>query len=143
MEHTIDENIARLVHLLESKYVSKGTDYRPVDLAQKSQYFTLDVISHLAFGRPFGFLENDRDQYDYIKITDSMMPFMAVVADLPIVTALLQSPLCRGLMPKSTDPLGFGAFIGYVSALFCFFSLLTPFQVSQRKLWQNASAPMP
>ena len=35
--------------------------YRPMDFVQKTQFFTLDVISALAFGVPFGYLARDED----------------------------------------------------------------------------------
>ncbi|RKL19312.1 hypothetical protein BFJ68_g3586 [Fusarium oxysporum] len=54
LERTIDEHIAKLINLLETKYLSTDKDYRPVDFAQKIQFFTLDVISDLAFGQAFG-----------------------------------------------------------------------------------------
>jgi Cytochrome P450 len=112
MESTIDAQISKLVELIESKYLSTAQQYRPMDLAQKVQYFTLDVISDLAFGQAFGYLEKDDDVFDYIKITDSFIPIMLVLANVPSLAKLLQSPLFRGLLPKESDKLGFGAFIG-------------------------------
>lgn len=115
MENTIDVQIAALVDLIDSKYVSSAQVYRPMDFAQKGQYFTLDVISALSYGEPFGYLENNDDVYDYIKITDSMIPTMLVLANIPSLARVLQSRVFRGLLPKESDKLGFGAFIGLVS----------------------------
>ncbi|KAJ9137073.1 Cytochrome P450 [Pleurostoma richardsiae] len=112
MEATIDAEISNLVQLIETKYLSAPGQYRPMDLAQKGQYFTLDVISHLAFGEAFGYLEKDDDVFDYIKITSSFIPIMLVLANVPSLAKLLQSRLFRGLLPKESDKLGFGAFIG-------------------------------
>lgn len=112
MESTIEAQIAKLVELIETKYLSTAGQYRPMDLAQKGQYFTLDVISNLAFGRAFGYLEQDDDVFDYIKITSSFIPVMLVLANVPSLANLLQSRFFRGLMPKESDKLGFGAFIG-------------------------------
>ncbi|KAK2473230.1 hypothetical protein H9L39_15405 [Fusarium oxysporum f. sp. albedinis] len=74
LERTIDEHIAKLINLLETKYLSTDKDYRPVDFAQKIQFFTLDVISDLAFGQAFGYMEQDDDVFDFIKITKSYFP---------------------------------------------------------------------
>ncbi|KAF2868641.1 cytochrome P450 [Massariosphaeria phaeospora] len=112
MEDTIDDQISKLVHLIETKYLSTANAYRPMDLAQKVQYFTLDVISALAFGRPFGYLDQDDDVYDYIKITTSYIPVMMTVANVPALAKILHSRLFRGLLPTESDKLGFGAFIG-------------------------------
>ncbi|KEZ41656.1 hypothetical protein SAPIO_CDS6974 [Scedosporium apiospermum] len=112
MEGTIDTQIAKLVQLIETKYLSTAHDYRPMDLGVKGQYFTLDVISDLAFGHAFGFMDKDDDVFDYLKITKSFIPIMLLLADIPALARLLHSRLMRGLLPKESDKLGFGAFIG-------------------------------
>ncbi|EON98757.1 putative pisatin demethylase protein [Phaeoacremonium minimum UCRPA7] len=76
MESTVEVQIARLVDLIESRYISSDLVYNPMDFAQKGQYFTLDVISALAFGDPFGYLEEDDDVFNYIKITSSFIPII-------------------------------------------------------------------
>ncbi|ORY67306.1 cytochrome P450 [Pseudomassariella vexata] len=112
MESTIETEISKLVDLVETKYLSTDTEYRPVDLAQKVQYFTLDVISHLAFGQAFGYLQQDRDVFDYIRISGSFIPIMMVLANVPTLATMLQSRYLRGLTSNESDKLGFGAFIG-------------------------------
>lgn len=112
MEGTINKQIAKFVDLIERKYISSVNDYRPMDLGEKGQFFTLDVISDLAFGKPFGYLEEDDDVFDYIKITHSYIPVMLVMANIPALARLTQTKLFRGILPKETDKLGFGAFIG-------------------------------
>ncbi|KAG4429416.1 hypothetical protein IFR05_015102 [Cadophora sp. M221] len=72
MEGTIDKQIRNFVDLIERKYLSTSKEYRPMDLGQKGQFFTLDVISDLAFGQAFGYLKQDDDVFDYIKITDQL-----------------------------------------------------------------------
>lgn len=112
MERTVNEHIAKLIELIETKYLSSTGAYHPVDFAQKIQYFTLDVISDLAFGQPFGYIEQDDDVFDFIKITRSFFPITLVMANIPVLVALLHSRLFRGLLPKESDKFGFGAFIG-------------------------------
>ncbi|KAF9775282.1 hypothetical protein IL306_006650 [Fusarium sp. DS 682] len=112
LERTIDEHIAKLISLLETKYLSTDKEYHPVDFAQKIQFFTLDVISDLAFGQPFGYIEQDDDVFDFIKITKSYFPVTLVIANIPSLVSLLHSRLFSGALPKESDKLGFGAFIG-------------------------------
>lgn len=112
MERTIDIQVANLAKLLRSKYVSTNTDYRPVDLAQKLQYFTLDVISDLAFGMPLGYLQHDADPYDYIEAMDASMPVLASLGNVPWLANLFHSPLLRRFLPSEKDKGGFGAVIG-------------------------------
>lgn len=112
MEDTINQEIAKFITLIETKYLSTETEYRPMDLGEKGQYFTLDVISHLAYGKAFGYLEQDRDPYDYINLSQACLSRNWILLHFPLVTRILQSRLLKRLAPKETDKLGFGAFIG-------------------------------
>jgi hypothetical protein len=112
MEGSIDTQIAKLIHLIGTKYLSTTHSYRPMDFGEKASFFTLDVISELAFGRAFGYVDSDKDVYEYLKITETFIPIMMVIANVPTLADLLQSRLLRGLLPSESDKLGFGAFIG-------------------------------
>jgi len=114
MEATIDHQVASLVNLIDAKYLSTPECYRPVDFALKTHFFTLDIISDLAFGKTFGFLEQDEDVFNYVKITTSLLPALSAMGNIPWLTKALQSRLFRRLLPKATDKFGFGALIGYV-----------------------------
>jgi hypothetical protein len=119
MEGSIDLQITSLIHLIETKYLSTSDSYRPMDFGEKASFFTLDVISELAFGQAFGYLEKDSDVYDYLKITKTYIPIMMVVANVPSLADVLQSRFLRGLLPSESDKLGFGAFIGSVLQEIC------------------------
>ncbi|KAJ4989638.1 benzoate 4-monooxygenase cytochrome p450 [Stagonosporopsis vannaccii] len=114
MEHTVEKNVAKLIQLIKTKYVSSSTSYRPVDLAQKLQYFTLDVISDLAFGKPLGYLQQDADPYDYVEAMDASMPVLAVLGNVPWLADLCHSLFLRRFLPSEKDQGGFGAFIRHV-----------------------------
>ncbi len=81
MEETIDQNISNLVKLIEAKYLSTETSFRPMDFARKAQFLTLDVISAIAFGEPFGYVTQDEDLYDYIKTTEETVPMIILVSE--------------------------------------------------------------
>ncbi len=101
LEAKIDENVVRLLDLLETKYVAAN---RPFDFGRKAQYFTLDVISDLAFGQPFGDVATDSDVYEYIKTMEENMPNIIVTTVLPWLMSLLSSPLFRNMLPSDRDP---------------------------------------
>lgn len=92
--------------------MSTGQEFRPVDLAEKVQYLTLDVITSVAFGKKFGYLETDSDVHSYIKMTEGSMPVMMILAVFPGLAKVLQSRFFRSLMPSEHDRVGFGKFIG-------------------------------
>jgi cytochrome P450 len=112
LEPAINNNIARMVGLIERKYLSAGNDFSPLDFARISQYFTLDVISDVAFSKPFGYLTEDGDVHEYIKMTEESMPVILVLSVMPWLALVLQSWLFKNLLPSEKDKFGFGKFIG-------------------------------
>jgi hypothetical protein len=114
LEQAIDENIAKLIHLLESRYVSTNTDYKPVDFAPKAQFFTLDVISDLALGKPLGNLEADEDVSSYIKATEETFPMIVLLGAFPSLAKIFFSWPFSSLLPSDTDKVGMGKLMGSV-----------------------------
>jgi hypothetical protein len=101
-----------LIKLIDSKYISTSTDYRPMDFGRKASYFTLDVISSLAFGKAFGDLERDEDVHKYIEMLDEAGPTIILLTVLPLVRKLLRLPLMTKLLPNAKDQIGFGKVMG-------------------------------
>ena len=112
LEQQVDKQVAGLVTLLGTKYLSSKTESKPVDLARKVQYFTLDVISALAFGTELGYLAADKDLYDYIQTTETTLPIMLATAFLPGLLAMIQSPRLKWLIPDVRNMAGIGSVLG-------------------------------
>ncbi|KAK2609238.1 hypothetical protein QQS21_002172 [Conoideocrella luteorostrata] len=104
LEAIIDQNIIRFTELL-GKYADKGA---VVDFSKKTQYFTLDVISDIAFGTPFGFVQTDSDVYKYIETTEKTLPMVMVTTVIPFLVTMFASPLFKPALPSEKDVLGFG-----------------------------------
>ncbi|KAF5615015.1 pisatin demethylase [Fusarium sp. NRRL 25303] len=90
LETSIDERVQEFVDLIRNKYLSSETQVIPMDLAQKVQYLTLDVISGIGFGKTFGMVKNDSDVDDWL-------------AHAPIIG--------RFIAPSPKDNNGFGKMI--------------------------------
>jgi hypothetical protein len=103
-----------LIRLIESKYLSTDTDFKPVDFAPKTQYFTLDVISEIAFGEAFGNLEADDDVASYIKASEELMPFIVFLGIFPWLARMVYSWPCKYLLPTDKDEIGLGKLMGSV-----------------------------
>ncbi|KAH0538931.1 hypothetical protein FGG08_004522 [Glutinoglossum americanum] len=116
-EGIVDKHVLELVDLIERKYISDGTDIRPCDVARKIQYFTLDTITDIAFGEPFGDVPADEDVHRYIQTIEDMFPLMFILQGIPGALKVMQamqrnawlSPL---IMPSHTDRAGFGTMMG-------------------------------
>lgn len=108
LESDIDMCLQELLHLLRSKYLSTTTETRPVDLGRKIQYFTLDVISTIGFGQPFGDVKADADLNDYIESGEQGLRIVTLSIALGLTPYLQYPPIARFLGPRETDKSGFG-----------------------------------
>lgn len=115
MEQDIDEQLLKYLDLFGAKYVSKPEqdDFRTVDLARITSFFTLDVISKVAFGHTFGFLDHDSDPFGYLENLAQMLPAIIVFGVYTELTELLRIPMIKAALPKSTDKRGLGRVMGF------------------------------
>jgi len=98
-----------VVHLIKRKYLSVGTNIKPLDWAELSQYFTLDVITYLSLGEAFGFVSQDADRYDYVKFMEQNFPIMNVFSAAPLLSAIARIPTVQAnLVPSPKAKTGLG-----------------------------------
>lgn len=94
-----------------------------MDLARKAQYFTLDVITQIAFGEAFGDIEDDEDKHKYIETTDEMLEVVIMASSLPALRSLFKVEWVGNLVfPSDKDGVGIGKLIGCVLLFFLPFS---------------------
>jgi cytochrome P450 len=79
-----------------------------MDLARKIQFFTLDVISSIGFGQPFGDLTSDSDMDSYIHSGEQALGFLTFATATGLISLLHWSWLARLLGPSEKDKTGFG-----------------------------------
>ncbi|KAI0405626.1 cytochrome P450 [Xylaria palmicola] len=66
LEADIEACVVKLLNLVRSRYAHQR---KLMDLAQKVQFFTLDVISTIGFGKCYDLLNTDRDPDEYLEST--------------------------------------------------------------------------
>lgn len=116
LEKDIDGVILGLKRYIRSKYLcspsSKSSgkkEGRLLDFANAAQYFALDVISKIAFGKEFGFLEADTDVNGYVAALDIFAPALSLFADIPWMRKILANRwVFEKAGPKVTDEQGPG-----------------------------------
>ncbi|OHE98404.1 cytochrome P450 [Colletotrichum orchidophilum] len=113
LEDGINSQIAGFVDLIRRKYVTTDDEVRPMDLGKKTQFFTLDVITRVAYGKEFGYLATDSDVHDYISTTEAAIPFLQLCGEVPWLASILFSkPILDAVGPKHTDKSGLGKLMG-------------------------------
>lgn len=109
LERDVDDQIASWVNLIKSQHISEGGALKPMDVTLQTQYFTLDVITSLAYGKAFGYLERNEDVYDYIALAEQFISTVApIVGVAPIHKFLYRSGLIFKIAPSPEDTKGFG-----------------------------------
>ena len=108
LEGAIDKYMKQLVALIRRKYLSSPTCSRPMDLGQKTQFLTLDVISYIGFGQSFGDLEADADANGYIHASRQGLGIVVATCALGIYPILQWPPLARLIGPSEKEKSGLG-----------------------------------
>jgi cytochrome P450 len=110
LESDIDDRILELMSLIRETYLG-----RILDISKVASYFTMDVLSTIAFGFPIGNLKANKDIYQYHdSMSQSLVPF-ELTNNHPFFYWLFSRPLVRWLAaPKNTDELGLGRILEVV-----------------------------
>jgi len=83
-----------------------------MDLARKAQFFTLDVITKIAFGEAFGDLEHDEDVYNYIQSTEEMLDVIIFLGTIPAFNWLVSFDwVAKMAFPSGEEATGVGRLI--------------------------------
>ncbi|KAK1623773.1 cytochrome P450 [Colletotrichum phormii] len=113
LEDDINSQVANFVDLIRRKYVTTNDEVRPMDLGRTAQYFTLDVITRVAYGKEFGYLATDSDVHDYISTTEAAIPVLQLCSEVPwLASVMFSKPVLGAVGPKHTDKSGLGKLMG-------------------------------
>ncbi|KAL8921608.1 MAG: hypothetical protein Q9172_003933 [Xanthocarpia lactea] len=63
VEAAIDTRLDEWLLQIERKWISSPGETKRLDIGRSIQFLTTDVISHLSFGEPLGFVKNERDMF--------------------------------------------------------------------------------
>lgn len=107
--------IMDLIRLIDEEYISEKGVLKQMDFAKIAQYFTLDIISDVAFGEPIGFLVRNEDVNGYCQVVEKALPAFEWAAALPMMNRLVRLPVLKKMiMPSPQDVSGVGMIMGYV-----------------------------
>ncbi|KAK0634141.1 cytochrome P450 [Immersiella caudata] len=111
IEGGINRQIEKLKEAIRKHYLSTPEQTRKADLVWIIRFFTIDSVTELAYGEPFGYLEANEDLFGFNKQVDEMTKPLAVMIDTPVLRTMVNSPLAPHLMPKNTDKDGMGRLV--------------------------------
>jgi hypothetical protein len=118
VEDRINTQLLNFLNLVRTKYISTDTELKPMDLARKAQFLTLDIITDLAFDAPFGDIDHDDDVHLYIQSTEETLQAAIMLTTIPAMNSFLNLPIIGDLIfPSSKDKTGPGRLIRSVTPL--------------------------
>ncbi|KAF2115707.1 pisatin demethylase [Lophiotrema nucula] len=111
LEPSIDTHVKELVELIRNKYAAAAASNevsKPMDLASKMAYLTLDVISDVGLGKAFGDLKTDSDVNDYLLASATGLRIANLSFGLGISWLRAVPILGPAISPSEKDATGFG-----------------------------------
>lgn len=152
LEADLDAQIGSLVALLRREYLTTRPSAEeeqheeakkqvlPVDFGRLADFYAHDARAQLAFGRPLGMLEQNRDVYGIVHIAKLALEWIQVFTDIPpLQRVFLSRPVLRALGPKPTDDFGVGKLMGMARELVA--SRFAPDAKEQQDLLVTMSPP--
>ncbi|KAI1779683.1 cytochrome P450 [Hypoxylon cercidicola] len=111
VEACIDRQLARLVDLIQRKYLSSSREYRPLDLTAATFFFSMDCIGDLSYGQPFGCLDEGVDVHKFTKWNEDFFSTAIVIANFHWLTKIFFRPPFNKIYPSTRDENGVGKYM--------------------------------
>jgi hypothetical protein len=117
LEAAVDERISDFVQRIEKNWISEPGKTKVFDIAKRIQFLTVDIITHLCFGKPLGFIESDTDLHGFLATIETQLPIVqhfSVILELnTLLLRLCDIPFLKPLIaPRHTDKTGIGMIMG-------------------------------
>ena len=112
LEQIITSGIDQLVKYVETRLTGPD-DSCQLDFSKVAQFYTLDVVTHMAFGAPFGYLTSDEDLHDYHATFKEQASIISILNSMPSVSRVLNQSWMKKLWaPSAKDAKGVGKLMG-------------------------------
>ncbi len=112
VEDNVNSRIDEWMKVVDQNWTSNSNSTKPFDISRMIQYLTMDVITHLLFGDPFGYVRTQSDVHGFLQIVQERLP---VVEQLSLFTELCSlllfvsyMPWIRNVLPSRRDERGIG-----------------------------------
>ncbi|KAK0648973.1 cytochrome P450 [Cercophora newfieldiana] len=87
------------------------------DLPRQVHFFTLDTLGEVVYSRPMGYLENNKDMGNLLKINEKILPIMVLLSSYPDIFGMMHYWPLSLLMPREGDGVGAGAIMTFTRTL--------------------------
>ena len=118
LESEVCERMQEFVNHIDTQWATDpGESIKTLDMARIIQFLTVDVITQLCFGKPLGFLSNNKDMFSFLKTIETQLPIVQHFTIIHEVNTLIQRLanvpwLKRLIAPSPRDCTGIGVIMG-------------------------------
>ncbi|KAF2770173.1 putative P450 monooxygenase [Teratosphaeria nubilosa] len=117
LEGDVAERVTEFVGWLDKRISESEGVQTAIDLARPIQYLTIDIITHLCFGYPLGFVKESKDLFNFLRTIETQLPivqhFSVVLEINSLLRALVKLPILKHLItPSAKDNSGIGVIMG-------------------------------
>lgn len=117
LEDVVDERVTEFISTIDKNWISSPGKSKVFDIARRVQFFTIDTITQVCFGKPMGFVKSDIDKHNFIATIETQLPivqhFSVFLFLNTIILWVAKVPTLRRLVvPSSTDKSGIGVVMG-------------------------------
>lgn len=113
LEAAIDERISEFIDRIDKNWISGPEGTKIFDIGKRIQFLAVDIITHLCFGKPLGFLQTDSDVFSFLATIETQLPIVqhfSVILELnTLLLRLMDFPgLKKLILPSASDKKGIG-----------------------------------
>ncbi|KAK4445614.1 cytochrome P450 [Podospora aff. communis PSN243] len=112
-EDSVDRGTSSFIRAMQ-KFADSG---EAVDMARQTHFFSLDTLGEVAYSTPMGYLKNNRDMGNFLKINEKILPIMLLLSSYDGIFGLMHYWPLKYLMPREGDGVGAGAIMTYTRTL--------------------------
>jgi hypothetical protein len=111
IEESTNTQLAKLKDLIRRHFITTPGNTQKADLVHIVRYFTMDAITALAYGEPFGYLDANEDLFEFNEQVQRFGKLVGALVNTPVLRTIINSPFAPRFMPKITDKKGMGRLI--------------------------------
>ncbi|KAK3388671.1 cytochrome P450 [Sordaria brevicollis] len=117
IEAGLDRALTAWTELIDRKYLASGPIFQPFDIAQSVHFYALDSLGEIAYSQSLGYIANDKDMNDVLKINEATLPWMYLLNNHHFFFKLLRKWPFSLLLPRAGDKAGLGAIMGHTTSI--------------------------
>ena len=116
-ESIVSERVSDWVNRFDKNWSSPSHATRVLDIAKSIEYLGIDIMTHLCFGHPLGFVETNTDLYGYLRMFHEKIPlatYLSILLEFNTLKGWVANLpwLFNKLVPTADDEEGFGKLMG-------------------------------